>query len=84
MRIIKKYNNRKLYDTTDSQYVTLIEIFKLSLENELKVIDNRTKVDLTQAVMLKALYELEKFYGINDKLFNDRVEHYSALIKEDS
>ena len=48
VRIIKRYQNRKLYDTHQSCYVTLEEIAQIIREgNEIKVIDNKTKNDIT-------------------------------------
>ncbi len=46
VRIIKRYQNRKLYDTHQSCYVTLEEIAQIIREgNEIQVIDNKTKND---------------------------------------
>lgn len=61
IRIIKKYQNRKLYDTQDSCYVTLDGIAKMIRNNEeISVIDNTTKNDVTALILTQVLYEQEK------------------------
>lgn len=60
-KIIKRYQNRKLYDTHESSYVTLDEIAKMIKSGEdLKVIDNKTKNDITAATLTQLLYESER------------------------
>ncbi|MBA92684.1 MAG: hypothetical protein CMJ43_18580 [Phyllobacteriaceae bacterium] len=61
MKIIKRYQNRKLYDTHESSYVTLDEIAKMIRNGEdLRVIDNKTKNDITAATLTQLLYESER------------------------
>ena len=61
VRIIKRYQNRKLYDTHQSCYVTLAEIFQLLREgHEIQVIDNKTKNDLTCSTQIQILFEQER------------------------
>lgn len=61
MKIIKRYQNRKLYDTHESSYVTLDEIARMIKGGEdLRVIDNKTKNDITAATLTQLLYESEK------------------------
>lgn len=51
-RVIKRYSNRKLYDTKDSRYVTLPQIAELVRSGEdVQVIDNATKEDKTEATL---------------------------------
>ena len=60
-RLIKRYANRKLYDTRDSQYVTLHQIAELVREGEeVKIIDNKSKEDLTNVTLAQIIYEEEK------------------------
>ena len=60
-KIIKRYQNRKLYDTHESSYVTLDEIAKMIRNGEdLRVIDNKTKNDITASTLTQLLYESEK------------------------
>jgi polyhydroxyalkanoate synthesis repressor PhaR len=61
MKIIKRYQNRKLYDTHESSYVTLDEIAKMIKGGEeVRVIDNKTKNDITAATLTQLLYESER------------------------
>ena len=60
-RLIKRYANRKMYDTQQSCYVTLEEVAELVREGEdVRVIDNRTKEDLTQVTLTHALLDSER------------------------
>ena len=60
-KIIKRYTNRKLYDTADSRYVTLEEIGEMVKQGvEVKIIDNRTREDLTSVTMAQIILEEEK------------------------
>lgn len=60
-KIIKRYQNRKLYDTHESSYVTLDEIAKMIKNGEdIRVIDNKTKNDITAATLTQLLYESER------------------------
>lgn len=55
-RIIKRYANRKMYDTSRSCYVTLEEVAEMVREgHEVKVIDNTTKDDLTEVTLAQVL-----------------------------
>ncbi len=60
-KIIKRYQNRKLYDTQQSCYVTLDDIAKMIRANEeVMVIDNKTKNDITAATLTQIIFESEK------------------------
>ena len=59
--IIKKYANRKLYNTEEKKYVNLSEISRLIREEvDLKVIDNKTKEDVTSLVLAQIIVEQER------------------------
>ena len=61
IRVIKRYANRKLYDTRDSRYVTLDRIAELVRSGEeVKVVDNRSKKDLTKITLAQIIYEEQK------------------------
>lgn len=61
VRIIKRYQNRKLYDTHQSCYVTLEEIAQIIREgHEIQVIDNKSKNDITYQTMLQLLADQER------------------------
>ncbi len=60
-KIIKRYQNRKLYDTQSSRYVTLDDIANMVKEgHDIQVIDNRTHEDLTSITLAQIIFELEK------------------------
>lgn len=60
VRIIKKYPNRRLYDTEVSSYITLDDVRKLVVSCELfQVIDSKTKVDITRSVLMQIINEQE-------------------------
>jgi len=59
-RIIKKYPNRRLYDTEESKYITLEDIKKLVLDNkEFIVKDVKSEEDLTRTILLQIITEQE-------------------------
>lgn len=59
-RVIKKYPNRRLYDTDTSSYVTLSEIKQLVMDSEPCVIrDAKTGEDLTRSILLQIILEEE-------------------------
>lgn len=59
-RIIKKYPNRRLYDTETSSYITLTDVKKLVLDTvKFKVEDAKTKEDLTRSILLQIILEEE-------------------------
>ena len=60
-RVIKRYSNRKLYDTANSRYVTLEQIREMVREGEdVKIIDNNSKEDLTSVTLAQIIFEEEK------------------------
>ncbi|MFZ5469944.1 MAG: polyhydroxyalkanoate synthesis regulator DNA-binding domain-containing protein [Myxococcota bacterium] len=60
-KIIKRYTNRKLYDTVESRYVTLDEIAEMvKAGSEVKIVDNRSKEDLTSVTLAQIIFEEEK------------------------
>jgi len=60
-KIIKRYTNRKLYDTVESRYVTLDEIAEMIKAGaDVKIVDNRTKEDLTSITLAQIIFEEEK------------------------
>lgn len=60
-KVIKRYTNRKLYDTVESRYVTLDEIAEMVKRGvEVKIVDNRSKEDLTSVTLAQIVFEEEK------------------------
>jgi polyhydroxyalkanoate synthesis repressor PhaR len=63
-RVIKRYSNRKLYDTKDSRYVTLLQIAEMvRAGEEVQIIDNNTKEDLTEVTLAQIIYEEQKAHS---------------------
>jgi polyhydroxyalkanoate synthesis repressor PhaR len=63
-RVIKRYSNRKLYDTKDSRYVTLLQIAEMLRSGEdVQIIDNNTKDDLTEVTLAQIIYEEQKAHS---------------------
>ena len=59
-RVIKKYPNRRLYDTDTSTYITLTEVKQLVLDNESFVVrDAKSNEDLTRSILLQIILEEE-------------------------
>ncbi|MCS6915571.1 MAG: polyhydroxyalkanoate synthesis regulator DNA-binding domain-containing protein [Myxococcales bacterium] len=60
-RIVKRYANRKLYDTQSSHYVTLDQIAEMIRRGEeVRVLDNNSKEDLTSVTLAQIIFEEEK------------------------
>jgi polyhydroxyalkanoate synthesis repressor PhaR len=60
-RVIKRYANRKLYDTQRSRYVTLDQIADMiRTGDDVKIVDNNTKEDLTSVTLAQIIFEEEK------------------------
>jgi polyhydroxyalkanoate synthesis repressor PhaR len=61
MRVIRRYSNRKLYDTQESHYVTLAQVAAIiRAGDEVQVLDKDTGRDLTSATMALIIFEEEK------------------------
>jgi polyhydroxyalkanoate synthesis repressor PhaR len=60
-RVIKKYPNRRLYDTVQSRYITLADVRKLVAERiDFVVIDKKSQADITRCILLQVIAELEQ------------------------
>ena len=61
-RLIRKYANRRLYDTVGSRHVTLEDLRQLVVAGEtIKVVDDKSGEDLTRSVLLQIISEQEQF-----------------------
>ncbi|MGB8856561.1 MAG: polyhydroxyalkanoate synthesis repressor PhaR [Burkholderiales bacterium] len=59
-RVIKKYPNRRLYDTATSSYITLADVKNLVLDSEnFHVLDAKTNEDITRSILLQIILEEE-------------------------
>jgi len=64
VKLIKRYANRKLYDTSESRYITLDEIAEMVKSGlEVRIIDNRTMEDLTSVTLAQIILEEERRTG---------------------
>jgi polyhydroxyalkanoate synthesis repressor PhaR len=88
-RVIKRYSNRKLYDTKGSRYVTLLQIAEMVREGEeVQIIDNNTKDDLTEITLAQIIYEEQKAHARNvplqtlRELIHSRTEKVLADLRE--
>ena len=60
MRLIKKYPNRRLYDTKTSSYITLADVKQMVLKQEdFQVVDAKSGDDLTRQILLQIILEEE-------------------------
>jgi polyhydroxyalkanoate synthesis repressor PhaR len=60
LRTIKKYPNRRLYDTVESRYITLSDIRRLVIERvDFVVIDKKSQEDITRSILLQVIAEQE-------------------------
>ena len=63
-RLIKKYPNRRLYDTSPSRYITLDEVRNLVVEGiPFKVVEKKTDEDLTRNILLQIIMDYESGDG---------------------
>lgn len=77
-RLIKKYKNRRLYDTETSQYITLEELQRYVVDGvQFKVEDSLTEKDLTNAILLQIIVEMEA--GSTQFLSSDILRQIIAL-----
>jgi polyhydroxyalkanoate synthesis repressor PhaR len=84
-RIIKKYANRRLYDSTGSRHVTLDDIRKMIVSGEkVKVIDDKSGEDLTRAVLLQVIAEQEQFGTpvLSTQLLEGIIRFYGNPVQE--
>src|SRR4051812_1185931 len=88
-RVIKRYSNRKLYDTKDSRYVTLLQIAEMVRAGEdVQIIDNNSKEDLTEVTLAQIIYEEQKAHSRNvplqtlKELIHSRTEKVLSELRE--
>ncbi len=90
MRVIRKYGNRRLYDTTSKRYVNLDEIGRMVRDgDDLQVVDAKTGEDLTRGILTQIIVEdarggdrglpleiLRQLISLSDKAKNDLLDWY--------
>ena len=75
MRTLKKYPNRRLYDTSQSCYVTIDNVRDLVLGHErFRVVDSKSGEDLTRSILLQIIMEQENDAG-EHVLTNEVLQH---------
>jgi polyhydroxyalkanoate synthesis repressor PhaR len=83
-RTIKKYPNRRLYDTEESRYITLADIRRLVREEvEFAVIDKRSQADITHSILLQVIAEAEQEAPVLSRDFlTDVIRAYGGDLQE--
>jgi len=93
MKIIKKYQNRRMYDVSSKEYITLSDLQSLICKGcDLKVIDVKTSNDITKQILIQSILE-QKLFGLenfsNAQLINlitilsdNRKTSYNNFLKE--
>lgn len=77
MRVIRKYANRRLYDTEQSRYVTLEDLRELVLEDiSFRVEDAKSGDDLTRTILLTIIIEQEQIGGDAEVFSNDLLAQF--------
>lgn len=80
LRILKKYPNRRLYDTQRSSFVSLDDVKRLVLDGEeFQVLDSKTGEDLTRTVLLQIINEQEAHAGgslLTDQVLRQLIRFY--------
>lgn len=60
-RVIKKYPNRRLYDTVESRYITLADVQRLVIDKiDFVVVDKKNNTDITRSILLQVISEQEQ------------------------
>jgi polyhydroxyalkanoate synthesis repressor PhaR len=94
MKVIKRYANRKLYDTESSSYVTLDDVAMMVKKGiEINVIDNNSREDLTAIILSQIIFEehkkhrpllplnmLKKIIEMGEESINDFWDRYVASV----
>src|SRR5579863_7908540 len=84
-RVIRKYANRRLYDSTDSRHVTLDDIRQLIASGlRVQVVDDRSGADLTRSVLLQIIAEQEQFGApvLSVELLEGIIRFYGNPVQE--
>ena len=84
-RIIKKYANRRLYDTEDSRYVTLKDIKNIiALGTDVKIVDDTNNKDITRALLLQIVSEQELGGSpiLNETALNQLIRFYGHPMQD--
>jgi polyhydroxyalkanoate synthesis repressor PhaR len=83
-RVIKKYPNRRLYDTELSRYVTLVDVRELVMEGqEFKVVDTANDEDITRAILLQIMLDEESGGSplFSAKMLSQMIRFYGGTLQ---
>ena len=83
-RLVKRYGNRKLYDTSESRYVTLDEIGRwVKAGEEVKILENDTGEDLTAVTFAQIILEEERKKNglLSLRMLRDIIQHGEAALQ---
>jgi polyhydroxyalkanoate synthesis repressor PhaR len=83
-RLVKRYSNRKLYDTTESRYVTLDEIARwVKGGEEVKILENETGEDLTAVTFAQIILEEERRKSglLSLRVLRELIQHGEAALQ---
>ena len=78
-RLIKKYPNRRLYDTELSRYVTIEDVRQLiTVNTRLRIVEQRSGLEITRAVLLQVVTDLEAGprARLNEGFLTDLIRSY--------
>lgn len=85
MRVLKKYPNRRLYDTQESSYVTLDDVKELVLKHEeFQVIDSKSGTDITRTILMQIISEQESCDGapiFSNKMLQQLIRFYGDSLQ---
>ena len=83
-RLVKRYSNRKLYDTSESRYVTLDEIARwVKAGEEVKILENESGEDLTAVTFAQIILEEERRKSglLSLRVLRDLIQHGEAALQ---
>ncbi len=83
-RLVKRYGNRKLYDTTESRYVTLDEIGRwVKAGEDVKILENDTGEDLTAVTFAQIILEEERRKSglLSLRVLRELIQHGEAALQ---
>lgn len=80
-RLIKKYPNRRLYDTEESRYITLLDVQQLvRTDHDVKVVDTQSGEDITRSILIQIITEQEA--GGNPLFTTETLTHFIRFYDE--
>lgn len=82
-RVIKKYPNRRLYDTTESRYITLADVRALVMRDvEFQVIEKKSGDDITPSILLQVISEQEQHGDtiMSQNFLEQIIRAYGAIV----